>query len=130
LQFSIQFSFAYALRVYPLLIINQQIAGEENSYGMKNLRIPRKYYLHLSIIPFIIIASEVSKRSFAQKDLSIGWRHISIDASLPGDSYGTGAFSLADYDRDGDLDITISRREIDGGRVYWYKYSNGNWQRQ
>ena len=58
---------------------------------------------------------------------SSGFIHHFIDEMLPGSSYGTAGFTLADFDKDGDLDITISRREISDGKVFWYENRNGSW---
>lgn len=67
---------------------------------------------------------------FAQSFTAKSWTHAGIDSILPGTSWGTAGFTLADVDRDGDLDITISRREIDGGRVYWYENQTNSWTRR
>jgi len=66
---------------------------------------------------------------FSQQMRNLSWLHHSIDSILPGSSYGTSGFTLADFDRDGDLDITISRKEIKGGQVYWYENRSGSWKR-
>jgi hypothetical protein len=50
------------------------------------------------------------------------WTHFTIDASLPGERYGTGGPALADYDADGDLDLALSRRSVQA--AYWYEYQN------
>lgn len=55
------------------------------------------------------------------------WTHSSIDSVMEGKSWGTACFTLADFDRDGDLDITISRREIEGGKVFWYENRMKKW---
>jgi len=58
---------------------------------------------------------------------SLSFRHHVIASPLPGPpEWGTSGFTLADYDRDGDLDITISRR-ADSARVYWYEYHANSW---
>jgi hypothetical protein len=58
---------------------------------------------------------------------STAFKHHVIASPLPGpQEYGTSGFTLADYDRDGDFDITISRR-ADSARVYWYEYRTGRW---
>ncbi len=55
--------------------------------------------------------------------------HHTIANPLPGNDWGTGGFSLADYDEDGDLDITVQRRS-DSDRVYLYKNEGGDkWNR-
>ncbi len=54
--------------------------------------------------------------------------HFTIDQPLPGEGWGTGGFTLADYDQDGDLDITLQRRS--DSTVYWYAYEDdGHWVR-
>lgn len=50
----------------------------------------------------------------------ISFVHHVVANPLPGTSWGTGGFTLADYDGDGDLDITVQRRS-DNDMVYWYK---------
>lgn len=68
-------------------------------------------------------------RSAAQEFPFPSWKHHYIDSVLPGTEYGTAAFTMADFDGDGDPDITVSRREIDGGRVYWYENKGTSWIR-
>lgn len=96
---------------------------------MRYSGISSKYYIFIGMIPLLVFFSLSGNFRKDIADLAAGWRHIKIDPSLPGTSYGTGAFSFADYDKDGDLDITISRREIDGGKVFWYQFNNGIWSR-
>ena len=50
------------------------------------------------------------------------WTHFYIDNVLPGSSWGTGGPALADYDKDGDLDVAISRRVTQS--AYWYERVN------
>jgi hypothetical protein len=38
--------------------------------------------------------------------------HFYVDMPLEPSSYGTGGFSVNDYDNDGDMDITIQRRTL------------------
>jgi hypothetical protein len=64
---------------------------------------------------------------FSQID-STHFVHHTIAGSLPGPAtWGTGGFTLADFDNDGDLDITISRR-ADSSKVYWYENTGLTWQ--
>ena len=56
-----------------------------------------------------------------KKDLT-SWTHFTIDEPLPGESWGTGGPTLADYDGDGDLDLALSRRSVQ--TAYWYEYKN------
>ena len=56
------------------------------------------------------------------------WTHFSIDDNLPGEKWGTGGPTLADYDGDGDLDLALSRRSVQS--AYWYEYKNDStWTR-
>jgi len=53
--------------------------------------------------------------------------HHSIANPLPGPPlWGTGGFTLADFDNDGDLDITVSRR-ADSCKVYWCENQGNIW---
>jgi len=81
----------------------------------------------LSCLLFLIPVFRMSV--YAQLLTSERWIHSSIDSMLPGSEYGTSGFTLDDFDMDGDLDITISRREISGGQVYWYENSQDTWKR-
>ena len=66
--------------------------------------------------------------SFAQTKTNKYFVHHTIADPLPGlEERGTGGFSLADFDSDGDLDVTISRN-ADSGFVYWYENKTGHWQ--
>jgi hypothetical protein len=60
--------------------------------------------------------------SLAQKNVYPDWKHYSIDPILPGSSWGTGGPALADFDRDGDLDAAVSRRNTKS--AYWYQRIN------
>ncbi len=60
--------------------------------------------------------------TFSQEIIYPAWKHFSIDPILPGSSWGTGGPALADYDKDGDLDVAISRRNTK--TAYWYERIN------
>jgi hypothetical protein len=87
----------------------------------------------LQIIPAVtcIVFLSLSSREgiYSQKLSAAGWKHAYIDSILPGSSWGTSGFTMADFDRDGDMDISVSRREISGGKVFWYENSQGKWDR-
>ncbi|MCB0628338.1 MAG: VCBS repeat-containing protein [Saprospiraceae bacterium] len=53
---------------------------------------------------------------------TLSFTHFTIDSPLPGEGYGTGGFTLADFDGDGDLDMSIQRRS--DITLYWYAYEN------
>ncbi|MFC2123588.1 FG-GAP repeat domain-containing protein [Bacteroidota bacterium] len=76
----------------------------------------RQRYLLVTIF-FLFACSNLPEK----KDLT-AWKHFSIDESLPGERYGTGGPTLADYDGDGDLDLALSRKVVQG--AYWYEYRN------
>jgi hypothetical protein len=50
----------------------------------------------------------------------IVFKHHVVADPLPGTAWGTGGFTLADFDQDGDLDVTIQCRS-DDDKVYWYE---------
>ena len=57
----------------------------------------------------------------------INFKHHVVANPLPNTAWGTGGFTLVDYDKDGDLDVTIQCRS-DDDKVYWYEYRGAdNW---
>ena len=82
----------------------------------------RRKITSMMIVSLAFMPSLLSQQLSASK-----WIHYNIDSILPGSSWGTSGFTLADFDKDGDLDITISRREDSNGRLYWYENNSGKW---
>src|SRR5262245_28631102 len=83
-----------------------------------------KMYKYLFSIFILLILCD---SSHGQKDNAALFMHHVIADSLPGtQEWGTGAFTVADYDDDGDLDVTISPRS-DSGRIYWFENTGARW---
>jgi hypothetical protein len=56
------------------------------------------------------------------------WTHFTIAERLPGSAWGTGGTPLADFDGDGDLDFSLSRRETK--TAYWFqRIDDATWVR-
>jgi hypothetical protein len=76
----------------------------------------------------IALQSVISFYSFAQPANSKYFKHHVVEDSLEGpQQFGTGGFTLADFDKDGDLDITISMLGNEGP-VFWYENKSRQWQ--
>ena len=83
------------------------------------MKIPLRYSI-------ILLTSLLPIMAIGQLDSTKFVHHI-IASPLPGpSSWGTGGFTLADFDKDGNLDITISRR-ADSSKVYWYENQGNTW---
>lgn len=81
----------------------------------------------IKLFAVLISLSFCADQAICQID-STKFKHHYIANPLPGEpAWGTGGFTLADFDGDGDLDITISRRP-DGDRCYWYENKTGTWK--
>ncbi len=61
--------------------------------------------------------------TFCSTSDKIVFRHHAVADPLPGKEWGTGGFTLADYDKDGDLDVTIQCRS-DDDKIHWYEFQN------
>jgi hypothetical protein len=66
------------------------------------------------IIWFLVFADNL----YCQKE-DIKFTHFYIDYPFEPSDYGTGGFTVNDFDNDGDFDITIQRQGT--GKVYWYQ---------
>lgn len=56
------------------------------------------------------------------------FKHFYIEFPLEPDTYGTGGFTVYDFDNDGDMDITLQRHQT--GKVYWYQnVGNETWNK-
>jgi hypothetical protein len=79
--------------------------------------------------PILILTFVVSFASLflfsCTRTQSIEFIHHVVSNPLPGTEWGTGGFTLADYDMDGDLDVTIQCRS-DDDKVYWYEYQGAD----
>ncbi len=71
---------------------------------------------------FMLLPLQVCLSLPAQDIPYPNWTHFYIDSVLPGDSWGTGGTALTDFDRDGDLDVAISRRNVKS--AFWYERKN------
>src|SRR5687767_13714906 len=70
----------------------------------------------------------VATASLAQVFGKKPYNNHTVVNPLPGpEGLGTGGFSLADYDNDGDLDITISSNGKDGP-VFLFENKEGSWE--
>jgi len=118
-----------------LINFRSSILFPENTFVLKQIKPSAMaqsskdtpFFRILTLITALLIPGLTSVNS--QKLTSSNWVHHSIDSLLPGSSWGTSGFTLADFDKDGDLDITISRREISNGKVFWYENNSGTWIR-
>ena len=68
----------------------------------------------MKIQTFLILWTLSLSQLLSQDPARNAWKHFSIDPVLPGSSWGTGGPALADYDRDGDVDIVSKIWNADG----------------
>ncbi|NND08843.1 MAG: VCBS repeat-containing protein [Saprospiraceae bacterium] len=79
------------------------------------------YVLILSVLTHLMLSGQEGQSHMS-------FTHFTIDSPLPGEGYGTGGFALADYNGDGDLNITLQRRS--DATIYWYAYAGDDvWTR-
>jgi len=76
-----------------------------------------EHKLAVSFLPVLLLISVPLLIYSQEKQLK--FTHFYVDIPLEPSSYGTGGFSVIDYDHDGDMDITIQRHKT--GKVYWYQ---------
>jgi len=73
------------------------------------------------------LAACVSSQVYGKIDAG-DWTHFTIAERLPGSAWGTGGTPLADFDGDGDLDFSLSRRETK--TAYWFqRIDDSKWVR-
>ena len=73
-------------------------------------------------ISFIMAIMLFISGSVGAKIDAAKWTHFTIADPLPGSAWGTGGIPLADFDGDGDSDISLSRREVK--TAYWFQRVN------
>ena len=76
-------------------------------------------FFSLKGILLLGISIQISGVLFAQEIQHPDWTHFYIDPLMQGDSWGTGGIGFSDFDRDGDLDVAVSRRNT--LLAYWYE---------
>ncbi|MGB2862008.1 MAG: VCBS repeat-containing protein [Sedimentisphaerales bacterium] len=70
----------------------------------------RKMASRVRIAVIVAIILRISGSAGAKIDAA-KWTHFTIADPLPGSAWGTGGIPLADFDRDGDLDIFAGEQE-------------------
>jgi len=82
----------------------------------------RIWHVQIAVLAAIVsVVGCISPRVDAKIDPQ-NWTHFTIADQLPGSAWGTGGIPLADFDGDGDLDISLSRRETK--TAYWFQRIN------
>lgn len=73
-----------------------------------------------TVIQKILIAWLIALFIYScDKKVPVVFKHFYVEFPLEPDSYGTGGFTVNDFDNDGDIDITIQRQAT--GKVSWYQ---------
>ncbi|MHC4428882.1 MAG: FG-GAP repeat domain-containing protein, partial [Planctomycetota bacterium] len=81
--------------------------------------------MRLSAIFFCIVGCSTAVYGQIAPDQ---FRHHYIAREMPGRNVGTGTPTLADFDKDGDLDFALFNRG--DGRMYWFEnHGADNWKR-
>ena len=81
-----------------------------------------KHLFRLKGILLLSLAMQLPGVLLAQESSYPDWTHFYIDPLMPGDSWGTGGIAFTDFDKDGDLDVAVSRRNT--LLAYWYERKN------
>ncbi len=90
------------------------------------MRIKRLFQLKGFLL--LVLALQISGLLCAQAPQIPEWTHFYIDPLMQGDSWGTGGIAFTDFDKDGDLDVAVSRRNT--LTAYWYeRKSDSDWIR-
>jgi FG-GAP-like repeat len=82
-------------------------------------------HILMNLVPGCILFTSFLVLNSCNSTSEISFRHHVVANPLPGNEWGTGGFTLADYDKDGDMDVTIQCRS-DSDKVYWYEYRNAD----
>ena len=82
----------------------------------------RKVFCPILIIWIFFLFNDLNGQN-----ADIKFTHFYVDPHSEPSSWGTGGFTVDDFDKDGDQDLTIQREET--GKVFWYQNDGSeSWQ--